>query len=140
MESMHRYIRSMFYIYIFRCPRKTYKITYQGYKQIIGTDLQFSLELTKYLLLETSHKYFMLGVIKTDPLGETFGKFFQISGKTYFINVDQSLETVCISKIKLLLQLDMNVVKFNGVSGYSCENGAIKYQRKIIRYFIIYLN
>lgn len=82
----------------------------------------------------------MLGVIKTDPLGETFGKFFQVNGKIYFINVDQSLETVCISKIKLLLQLDMNVVKLNGVSGYSCENGAIKYQRKIIRYFIIYLN
>ena len=82
----------------------------------------------------------MLGVIKTDLLGETFGKFFQVSGKTYFINVDQSLETVCVNKTKLLLQLDMNVMKFNGVSGYSCENGAIKYQRKIVRYLIIYLN
>ena len=73
----------------------------------------------------------MLDVFKTDPLGETFGKLCQVSGKTYFINVDQSLETACINKTKLLLQLNMNVNEFNVENGHSYRNGAIKYQRKI---------
>ena len=80
-------------------------------------------ELSEYLLQEESFEYVMLGTFSTDPLEKEFSKLRQGSGGTYFITVQQILEKVNISKVKLLLKLNSDTVRdlFETEPGHFCE-------------------
>ena len=75
-------------------------------------------------LLNTTHKYVMLGKFTSDPLEKEFGKLRQGSGGTYFINVQKVLEKTNIQKARLLLSLNsenMTAISSNKY-GHSCAN------------------
>ena len=63
-------------------------------------------DLSKHLLDNMGYKYVCLGEFTTDPLEKAFSKLRQGSGGTYFINAQQVLEKLRISKAKLQLELN----------------------------------
>lgn len=78
------------------------------------------------LLLETTHDYVLLGKFTSDPIEKAFGKLRQGSGGTYFINAQQILEKVNISKTKVLLRLNVDLDDLNAFTGHMCEKCGYK--------------
>ena len=101
---------------------KRYKEFTRDTAQAIHHTCKFTVSLCRFLL-RVFYNYILLGTFSTDPLEKEFGKLRQGFGGTYFMNVQQIIEKVNISKASLLLSANnVNVDNFNIESGHSCFN------------------
>ena len=78
-------------------------------------------ELSRHLL-ETSHKYVLLGQFTSDHLEKQFSKLRQGSGGAYFLTVQQIVEKVRIKNASLLLKSGVDLDKLSVQSGHKCAS------------------
>ena len=79
-------------------------------------------DLTKDLLSNCHYEYVCLGRFLTDQLEKEFGKLWQGSGTTYFINVQLITEKIRICKASLLISLSVDVEDIENITpGHSCS-------------------
>ena len=91
-------------------------------------------ELCRYLIAQ-SREFVLLGEFSTDPLEKEFSKIRQGSGGTYFITVQQVLEKLNITKIKLLFKLDLDPSNLNVEVGHACNKCGYLFDEKFSEIF-----